>query len=103
MVFFSLKSTLNIRQNEIQRLFGVIQNRRDRAIFLTAYRHGLQASQVGVSRVPFEPIDLKGYFAIFDVKKSVKTVLYGNGAVIGDSNFKKELLKTIRLCKIIDL
>jgi hypothetical protein len=65
----------------------------------------------GISRAPFEPIDLKGYFAIFDVKKGVKTVLYGNGVVIGDSNskkdtfskIKKDLLKTIRSCKIMEL
>ena len=64
----------------------------------------------GNSHVPFEPVDLKGYFAVFDVKKSVKTVIYGNGAIIGDSNSKdtfskinKDLLKTIQSCEIIEL
>jgi len=65
----------------------------------------------GISRVPFEPIELKGYFAIFDVKKGIKTVLYGNGTVICDSKSKKDtflkikndLLKTIGSCKIIEL
>jgi type 1 fimbriae regulatory protein FimB len=34
--------------DETQRLFGVIKDRRDRAIFLIAYRHGLRASEVGL-------------------------------------------------------
>ena len=33
-------------QAELQRLFAVITNLRDRAIFLVAYRHGLRASEV---------------------------------------------------------
>lgn len=34
--------------DETQRLFAVIKDRRDRAIFLIAYRHGLRASEVGL-------------------------------------------------------
>jgi type 1 fimbriae regulatory protein FimB len=36
--------------DELKRLFNVIKgegNKRDRALFLTAYRHGLRASEVG--------------------------------------------------------
>jgi site-specific recombinase XerD len=34
--------------DETQRLLSVIQNKRDKAIFLTAYRHGLRASEIGL-------------------------------------------------------
>lgn len=37
--------------DEVRRLFSVIESKRDRAIFLTAYRHGLRASEVGMLRV----------------------------------------------------
>jgi site-specific recombinase XerD len=44
--------------DETARLFRVIgPHRRDRALFLVAYRHGLRASEVGLLRV--EDIDLK--------------------------------------------
>jgi site-specific recombinase XerD len=44
--------------DEIARLFRAIgPHRRDRALFLIAYRHGLRASEVGLLRV--EDIDLK--------------------------------------------
>ncbi len=44
--------------DETGRLFRQIgTNRRDRAIFLIAYRHGLRASEVGLLRI--EDIDLK--------------------------------------------
>lgn len=34
----------------MRRLLGVIQSKRDKAIFLIAYRHGLRASEVGLLR-----------------------------------------------------
>ena|SRR2546421_6618048 len=37
--------------DETRRLFSRITGKRDRAIFLTAYRHGLRASEVGLLRV----------------------------------------------------
>jgi site-specific recombinase XerD len=44
--------------DETARLFRAIRpHRRDRALFLVAYRHGLRASEVGLLRV--EDIDLK--------------------------------------------
>ena len=44
--------------DETARLFGAMRRaRRDRALFLIAYRHGLRASEVGLLRV--EDLDLK--------------------------------------------
>lgn len=43
--------------DETKRLFSRIKDKRDKAIFLTAYRHGLRASEVGLLRV--EDLDLK--------------------------------------------
>jgi len=37
-----------LTQEEMLRLFSVIKNKRDRAIFAVAYRHGLRASEVGM-------------------------------------------------------
>jgi integrase len=34
--------------DELKRLFSVIKDKRDKAIFLIAYRHGLRASEVGL-------------------------------------------------------
>lgn len=34
--------------DETKRLFSIIKDRRDRAIFLVAYRHGLRASEIGL-------------------------------------------------------
>ncbi len=42
---------------ETRRLFAVIKSKRDRALFLTAYRHGLRASEVGMLHVT--DVDLK--------------------------------------------
>lgn len=43
--------------DEIKRLFLVIKDRRDKAIFLVAYRHGLRASEIGLLQV--SDIDFK--------------------------------------------
>jgi integrase len=37
--------------NEINRLFSVIQDKRDKAIFLLGYWHGLRASEIGLLNV----------------------------------------------------
>jgi site-specific recombinase XerD len=39
-----------LTQDEAQRLFAVITDKRDRALFRVAYRHGLRASEVGLLR-----------------------------------------------------
>ena len=38
--------------DELTRLIGSIANKRDRAIFLIAYRHGLRAGEVGLLQDP---------------------------------------------------
>lgn len=47
--FFSL--------DEIKRLFDAISNKRDRAIFLIGYRHGLRASEIGLLQL--QDLDLQ--------------------------------------------
>lgn len=37
--------------DETRRLFAVISDKRDKALFLLAYRHGLRASEIGLLRV----------------------------------------------------
>jgi site-specific recombinase XerD len=37
-----------LTQDEVRRLFKVIKSKRDKAIFLVAYRHGLRASEIGL-------------------------------------------------------
>ena len=37
-----------LTQDELRRLFKVMKSKRDRAIFLVAYRHGLRASEIGL-------------------------------------------------------
>src|SRR2546427_10603746 len=37
-----------LTQEELRRLFKVIHSKRDKAIFLVAYRHGLRASEIGL-------------------------------------------------------
>lgn len=43
--------------DETRRLFAGITNKRDKAIFLMAYRHGLRASEIGLLRM--DDLDLK--------------------------------------------
>src|ERR1051325_11723331 len=43
--------------DETRRLFAVIRDKRNRALFLLAYRHGLRASEVGLLHVA--DVDLK--------------------------------------------
>jgi len=53
-----LESIKFLTQAELTRLLSVIKNRRDRAIFLIAYRHGLRASEVG--RLQVSDVDFRG-------------------------------------------
>ena len=45
--------------DETRRLFAAITDKRDKAIFLLAYRHGLRASEIGLLRV--SDLDLKRF------------------------------------------
>ena len=62
-----------LTQDELRRLFKVIKSKRDRAIFLVAYRHGLRASEIGLlQRVD---VDAKqGRIAIHRLKGSLSAV-----------------------------
>lgn len=40
-----------LTQEETKRLFAAIKRKRDKAIFLTVYRHGLRASEVGLLHI----------------------------------------------------
>jgi type 1 fimbriae regulatory protein FimB len=53
-------ATINfLTQDETRRLFDAIDSKRDYAIFLLAYRHGLRASEVGMLHTA--DLDLKQY------------------------------------------
>ena len=39
-----------LTQEELKRLFAVIKDKRDKALFLLAYRHGMRASEIGLLR-----------------------------------------------------
>ena len=52
-----LASIKFLTADEIRRLFAVLDTKRDRALFLLAYRHGLRASEVGLLHVT--DVDLK--------------------------------------------
>lgn len=53
--------------DEAKRLFSVIDSKRDKAIFLMAYRHGLRASEIGLLRK--SDIDLKSVRVMIHRKK----------------------------------
>ena len=66
----NIKSIKYPTQDELKRLFGVIESKRDKAIFLIAYRHGLRVSEVGMVRI--EDVDLaKGRIRIDRLKHSL--------------------------------
>jgi site-specific recombinase XerD len=62
-----------LTQDEMRRLFGVIRSKRDRALFLVAYRHGLRASEIGL--LQRTDVDMKqGRIAIHRLKGSISGV-----------------------------
>lgn len=62
-----------LTQDETRRLFDAITNKRDRAIFLTAYRHGLRASEIGT--LHRADVDLKrGRISIHRLKGSLSGI-----------------------------
>lgn len=58
-----------------------------------------------VSEKNYEILKLRGYIGIFDVEEKVKVVLYGNGAIVDETDtfeiIKDDLLKAIHSCEII--
>src|SRR5882724_11359864 len=62
-----------LTQEEVKRLFAVIKNTRDKALFLLAYRHGLRASEVGL--LQRTDVDLKqGRITIHRLKGSLSGI-----------------------------
>src|SRR5687767_5527486 len=62
-----------LTQEELKRLFGVIKDKRDKALFLLAYRHGLRASEIG--HLQRTDVDLKqGRITIHRLKGSLSGI-----------------------------
>jgi type 1 fimbriae regulatory protein FimB len=62
-----------LTQEELQRLFALIKSKRDRALFLLAYRHGLRASEIGL--LQRTDVDLKqGRITIHRLKGSLSGI-----------------------------
>jgi integrase/recombinase XerD len=62
-----------LTQDELRRLFKVIRSKRDKAIFLVAYRHGLRASEIGL--LQGADVDAKqGRISIHRLKGSISAV-----------------------------
>jgi len=62
-----------LTQDELRLLFKVIRSKRDRAIFLVAYRHGLRASEIGL--LQRADVDVKqGRISIHRLKGSISAV-----------------------------
>jgi len=65
----ALSTIKYLTQDELKNLLRVIESKRDKAIFLLAYRHGLRASEIGVLKV--EDIDMdRGRIRINRLKHS---------------------------------
>jgi integrase len=62
-----------LTQEELKRLFAVIRDKRDKALFLLAYRHGLRASEIGL--LQRTDVDLKqGRITIHRLKGSLSGI-----------------------------
>ena len=62
-----------LTQEELKRLFAMIKDKRDKALFLLAYRHGLRASEIGL--LQRTDIDLKqGRITIHRLKGSLSGI-----------------------------
>lgn len=62
-----------LTQEELRQLFKVIRSKRDKAIFLVAYRHGLRASEIGL--LQRTDVDAKqGRISIHRLKGSLSSV-----------------------------
>lgn len=74
-----------LTQEEITRLLAAIPSKRDRAIFLTAYRHGLRASEIGL----LNRTDI-------DLKRGRITIRRLKGSLSGTYPLQPDLQKIIR-------
>lgn len=74
-----------LTQDEIRRLLSVIKDKRDKALFLIAYRHGLRASEVGL---------LRTYDVDFErMKIFIRRV---KGGISGEQLMKHDEIKALR-------
>ena len=74
-----------LTQDELRRLFKVISSKRDKAIFLVAYRHGLRASEIGLLQR-----------ADVDVKQGRISIHRLKGSISGMYPMQPDVLKAIR-------
>src|SRR2546426_11056282 len=74
-----------LTQDELRRLFKVIRSKRDKAIFLVAYRHGLRASEIGLLQR-----------ADVDAKQGRVNIHRLKGSISGMSPMQPDVLKAIR-------
>lgn len=76
-----------LTQEDVQRLFSAIKNKRDRAIFAVAYRYGLRASEVGTLQRT-DP----------DLKAARITISRVKGSMSGAYPMSPDTVKLIRSC-----
>ena len=74
-----------LTQDELRQLFKVIRSKRDKAIFLVAYRHGLRASEIGLLQR-----------ADVDAKKGRISIHRLKGSISGIYPMQPNVLKVIR-------
>ena len=74
-----------LTQDELRRLFKVIRSKRDKAIFLVAYRHGLRASEIGLLQR-----------ADVDAKQGRISIHRLKGSISGMYPLQPDVLKAIR-------
>jgi site-specific recombinase XerD len=74
-----------LTQDELRRLFKVIRSKRDKAIFLVAYRHGLRASEIGLLQR-----------ADVDAKQGRVSIHRLKGSISGVYPMQPDMLKAIR-------
>jgi site-specific recombinase XerD len=74
-----------LTQDELRRLFKVIGSKRDRAIFLVAYQHGLRASEIGLLQR-----------ADVDTKQGSVSIHRLKGSISGVYPMQPDVLKAIR-------
>jgi type 1 fimbriae regulatory protein FimB len=74
-----------LTQDELRQLFKFIRSKRDKAIFLVAYRHGLRASEIGLLQR-----------ADVDAKQGRISIHRLKGSISGMYPMQPDVLKAIR-------